>query len=242
MKTLAHISDLHIGRNESTNYIAVKLCESLIRENIDEVVLTGDITHKGKLQELQLFNNIFNRLIQNNKLIMVPGNHDCLNDNIAQYIQNKKIIKYIKNDLCIIRFNSTGPHNKSIFHGHGCLNLEDINAICLELKTVPYNTFVIVALHHHLLPLPEEQFIEKLSSYIGWPFAIELIGGSVFINRILGNCDMILHGHRHQISTNIIENNRILEIHNAGSTTSREAYQVFIYDNGKKTGSHWVNI
>src|SRR5262249_3206690 len=61
----------------------------------------------------------------------------------------------------------------------------------------PTDKLVVIAIHHHLLPLPEEHVAERLSSFFGWPFTAELERGRELLDRVRGRCGLVLHGHRH---------------------------------------------
>ena len=63
MKRFAHISDLHIGRSAETNENAAHLCTALVDQGIDCVIATGDLTHRGNVCELELFEEIFAPLL-----------------------------------------------------------------------------------------------------------------------------------------------------------------------------------
>src|SRR5712692_2199432 len=52
-KTLAHLSDLHIGLSYRNEPAARMICNELLENAIDDVVITGDITHRGRLSELR---------------------------------------------------------------------------------------------------------------------------------------------------------------------------------------------
>ena len=51
-RKLAHISDLHFGRSAESDARATRLCRALIDARIDHVVVTGDLTHRGRRREL----------------------------------------------------------------------------------------------------------------------------------------------------------------------------------------------
>ena len=54
-QTLAHLSDLHFGQGAAREAMARALCQALIESTIDRVVVTGDITNKGRDVEMSLF-------------------------------------------------------------------------------------------------------------------------------------------------------------------------------------------
>ena len=67
-KTLAHISDLHLGRSRETTDRAAALCRTLVDADIDHVVVTGDVTNGGRREELALFARVFAPLMAAGRL------------------------------------------------------------------------------------------------------------------------------------------------------------------------------
>jgi hypothetical protein len=61
-----------------------------------------------------------------------------------------------------VRFDSTGPHNRSWFASHGQLATEEIALIETLLDDAPEQTLKVLALHHHPLPLPEDSLTERI--------------------------------------------------------------------------------
>ena len=96
-----------------------------------------------------------------------------------------------------MRVNSTAPHNRSWLHGQGSLDDADLDAVDAALDAAPRGHVVVLALHHHVLPMPEEHAMERLSSWLGLPFTCELARGRDLMMRVRGRCDLVLHGHRH---------------------------------------------
>jgi hypothetical protein len=99
-------------------------------------------------------------------------------------------------------------------------------------------------LHHHVLPLPEEGFAERLATRLGWPFAAELALGRALVERVLGRADLILHGHRHvprALSMPVLRG-RTVGIYNAGSSTELGDARVFRHLDGVLVGEPtWIS-
>ena len=105
----AHISDLHIGRSDETDANAARLCAALLESGIDQVVATGDLTHRGLHSELELFQSTFAPLFAQGRMIVVPGNHDCLGDDVSgQLMSGPRVQTTTRPGLYIVRVNSTG--------------------------------------------------------------------------------------------------------------------------------------
>src|SRR3954468_4085821 len=85
-RMLAHLSDLHHGRTLEDETRATQLCRALVEIGVDHVVVTGDITHRGRRRELALFERAFAPLLEAGAVTVVPGNHDRLGEDLDQEI------------------------------------------------------------------------------------------------------------------------------------------------------------
>jgi Icc protein len=215
------------------------LSQLLLATNVDHVVVTGDITHRGRRDELERFRRIFAPWIAEGKLTAVPGNHDCLGDGIdAEIMCGPRVIVKESAGLYLVLVNSTGPHNRSWVKGHGMLTPTDIEDVARTLEAAPAGALVVVMLHHHVLPLPGESVMERLFTWAGWPFADELYTGRSLLDAIAGRCDLILHGHRHHpVTVSLFEEEaRPLTVCNAGSSTALGGVRVFTHRAGQVMG------
>jgi Icc protein len=238
-RSLAHLSDLHIGAGRKTEERAIALSQLLMATNVDHVVVTGDITNRGRRDELERFRRIFAPWISEGKLTAVPGNHDCLGDGIdAEIMCGARVVVKESPGLYMVLVNSTGPHNRSWVKGHGMLTPADIEDVARTVDAAPAGALVVVLLHHHVLPLPGENVAERLFSWVGWPFAAELDAGRALLDTIAGRCDLILHGHRHHPVTLSFreEQARPLKVCNAGSSTALGGVRVFTHRAGQVLG------
>jgi 3',5'-cyclic AMP phosphodiesterase CpdA len=241
---LAHLSDLHIGRNQRTDERAQALCRALEERDVDHVVVSGDVTHRGRRRELARFRALFASLIEQGRLSVVPGNHDCLGDNVsADLMAGPRVAIDRRPGLHLVRFDSTGDHNRSFFAGHGKMTDEDIAAITLALDAAPPRAVVGLVLHHHLLPLPHDNSAERMISWLGWSSGGELAAGRRLLGLLRGRCDLVLHGHRHAPGTTTLfpADRRPLAVFNAGSSTGFGHVRVFVHAGGRLTAPPaWV--
>lgn len=73
VRTIVHLADLHLGLDESFDDAARALCLAEITHRIDHVLVTGDLTHKGRASELARFTRSFEPLIDAGRISVVPG-------------------------------------------------------------------------------------------------------------------------------------------------------------------------
>ena len=240
-RMLAHLSDLHMGRSGEDDAQAEQLALALVEIGIDHVLVTGDVTHKGRRREWELFQETFAALLASGRVTVVPGNHDRLGDDLGDTIMpGDRVQSVIADGLHVIRVNSTGDHNRSWIAGHGLLLAEDLEAIDRALEETPRDHLPVIALHHHVVPLPEEHAAERLSFLLGWPFTAELGRGRELLDRIRGRCGLVLHGHRHvPRGVRLQEGMHTIRIFNAGSSTILGGARVFEHAGGVLVGSPW---
>ena len=241
--TLAHVSDLHIGRDDATDEAARRLVGALLAARVDDVLLTGDVTHRGTLAELARFESLFEPLLEEGRLAVVPGNHDRMGDDAAgSLMTGGRVAALSRRGLHVVRLDSTAPHNRSLLDGHGELTASDVAEVQAALREAPAGTLPVLMLHHHLLPLPEEDWAERLASFLGWPNAAELPRGRQLLGRILGRCGLVLHGHRHVPAEVHISGPGVptLRVVNAGSTTELSRARVFRHQDGELRWQGWL--
>ncbi len=244
-KTLAHLSDLHIGLSYRNEQAARMICNALLENAIDDVVITGDITHRGRLSELRTFQAIFAPLFEARKICVVPGNHDRLGDDVAEALMpGCRVDVHSTDGLHVVRVDSTGPQNYSFVAGHGEIDQEIVDRVGIALQNASEDCLRVALIHHHPLPLPEETLVEWFVEKMGWPYAAELSLGRRLLDRAAGICDLVLHGHRH-IPREICfaTGERPLLVYNAGSSTELMRFRVFRHAEGRLLGSPtWMDV
>jgi len=243
MPTLVHISDLHVGRDEATDDAARRLARMLLEARVDQVLLTGDVTHRGLAAELARYERIFAPLLETGRLVAVPGNHDRMGDDAARgLMRGGRVAVTSAPGLHVVRLDSTAPHNRSLIDGHGSLSTQDVADVRLALEEAPPGALPVVMLHHHVLPLPVEDLAERLATLVGLPCADELPLGEDLLGRILGRCRLVLHGHRHVPAEFrvALPGAMPMRILNAGSSTVLGRARVIAHVDGEPTWEGWL--
>jgi 3',5'-cyclic AMP phosphodiesterase CpdA len=241
MRKLAHISDLHIGESDLRQRRAARLVEALLEEQVDHVVLTGDVTHSGRFDEYELFEALFRPLRQREMLTVVPGNHDCGGENVAELLADElRVSVDARDELFMVCINSTAPHNVRSWRAHGELGQQTLEAVDAALALAPRGRLRCVLLHHHVVRLPVEGVGEWFALQLGWPHAGELPLGRELLKRVQGRCDLVLHGHRHIPRHFRIDGRASLQVLNAGSTTQLGSFRVFRHQGEHLESVRWV--
>ena len=244
MRTLVHISDLHIGRDPATDEAARALVRMLLDARVERVLLTGDVTHRGLASELRRYEAIFAPLLEAGRLVAVPGNHDRMGDDAARGImRGGRVAITTAPGLHVVRVDSTAPHNRSLIDGHGELSAQDVADVRLALGEAPPGTLTVVMLHHHVLPLPVEDLAERLATLVGLPCADELPLGEDLLGAIHGRCSLVLHGHRHVPAEfrMALPGEAPMRILNAGSSTILGRARLIAHAAGQIAWEGWLS-
>ncbi len=245
-QTLAHLSDLHLGRRRADRVAARGLVEKLLVDGVDHVVVTGDLTARGRIDEWEDFCEIFAPLARTGRLTLVPGNHDRGTDDAASLMMKGERVRVRQRPgLTLVRVDSTAPHNRVPYRCHGDVCAATLAAVDEALSKAPAKDLVALVLHHHLTPLPVEGIGEWFADKFGWPHASELKLGRKLLALALGRCDLVLHGHRHvpRHFEARAANGRSLAVYNAGSSTELQACRVFRHSGGQlRSAPQWMHL
>jgi 3',5'-cyclic AMP phosphodiesterase CpdA len=180
-------------------------------------------------------------------MTLLPGNHDRLGSDLGPELMpgGGRVDVIMAPGLHLVRVDSTGPHNRAFLAAHGALCARVLDEIDLALASAPPGRTVVLALHHHPLPLPDEGFFERTATRLGWPMATELDLGRELVERARGRCDLVLHGHRHvpRLLTLWPDDARPLSVHGAGSTTLLGRARLFAHAGGALVGQpRWMEV
>ncbi len=243
IRSLAHVSDLHLGRDRRTDSAARALAAALDEAAVDAVVVTGDLTHRGRTAELRAFEDAFAPLLDRGRVVIVPGNHDRAGEDVgATLMVGSRVGVADLSGVHVVRVDSTAPHNRSLAAAHGLVERGDLSEVDAALADAPAGVLSVVMLHHHVLPLPPDDFAERLSGWLGWPNAGELSNGRDLLGLARGRCDLLLHGHRHVPSqaSPFPADARPLAVVNAGCSPERGGARIFLHEQGRVRGSRWL--
>jgi 3',5'-cyclic-AMP phosphodiesterase len=242
IRTLAHLSDLHLGRSDGDTWALRAMVAAILEAGVDQVVVTGDVTEHGRLDELATFQRLTAPL--GDRLTVVPGNHDRLGDDVGRLLMRGRVAVDARPGLHLVRLDSTAPHNRRWLDAHGRLTDEDVDAVAAAVGQARPGDLVAVLLHHHVHPLPGDDVWERLAGLVGLPWTAELQAGPVMLERVRGRCDLVLHGHRHVPAELVLdgEGPRPLRVVNAGSTTRIGHARLFVHAAGRVTGEAWLAI
>jgi len=153
---LLHISDLHAGSVEEA--AAERSLEPLLERTQPElIVVTGDLTHRGRRREHERAAAFLRGL--GRPLLVIPGNHDIPYTFPARFTrpwaeferQWGTVEPVFRSDgLMVVGLNSVRPWR----HQSGRIRSAQIARTAELLAEAPEGALRVVALHHHLIGAP----------------------------------------------------------------------------------------
>lgn len=178
---IAQISDLHCGSQYHIPSLATRVIDEINELQPDALIVTGDLTDMGFRQEFQAAHRLISRM-EVEHIMVLPGNHDARNvgDLHFEELFGSRSTELRFRGVRIIGIDSSEPDLDSGHVGRAHYRM-------IEERFSEPDEFKIVALHHHLLPIPGT----------GRERNIVLDAGDLL--RVLGvsGCDMVLCGHKH---------------------------------------------
>jgi len=185
MALVAHISDLHLGSLTFQEDLIKKAIEEINMLEPDVTVVTGDITENGYYMEFEKAAEYLDEI--DSPLVVVPGNHDARHvgdDCFGVVIKNRFGALDLKDcGIKIIGMDSSEPDLD-----YGKVGRAQQNWMVMELiKAQEENFFKIIALHHHMIPVPRTGRERNVLSD----------AGDILKSVIDGNANLVLSGHKH---------------------------------------------
>ncbi|MDO8886096.1 metallophosphoesterase [Candidatus Oleimmundimicrobium sp.] len=200
--TIVHISDIHAGSQYFVTNLMNRAVEEINEIAPDIVVVTGDLANQGFRQEFTTVEAFLSQINCKNKLI-VPGNHDSRNVGYVHFEDifgsRNNVLRF--NGVVIVGVDSSEPDLDSGRVGR------ERTKWALEQFSSKSNDLKIMAMHHHLLPVPRT----------GRERNVVFDAGDVLEALISNGVDIVLCGHKHVPYVWRIEN---LVVVNAGTVSS----------------------
>ena len=153
---LLHISDLHAGSVEE-RAVEQSLEPVLERTQPELIVVTGDLTHRGRRREHERAAAFLRGL--GRPLLVIPGNHDIPYTFPARFTRPWAEFErqwgtvepvFRSDELMIVGLNSVRPWR----HQSGQIRSAQIARTAELLAEAPKGALRVVALHHHLIGAP----------------------------------------------------------------------------------------
>jgi len=205
---IVQLSDLHVG-----SQFQPEVFETVVKEvnelNPDVIVITGDLTNQGLMKEYEKCKSLLTKF-NTKKIIFISGNHDYRN---TGYLLFKKFFPFetineLDDDVVLVTVGTARPDRNNGEVGYR-------QNLWLERTMKKYKDKVkIVAMHHHLIPIPDTGSDE-----------ITVVDAGDVLRTVLDTrVDLVLCGHKHRPWT---WNFGKLTVVNAGTATSERVRGFF---------------
>jgi 3',5'-cyclic AMP phosphodiesterase CpdA len=162
MTRLAHISDLHFGREDPA--LVAGLLASLIAEKPDAIVVSGDLTQRARKSQFRQA-RAFLRALPKAPRLVVPGNHDISATNLIERLARplKRYRKFITQDLApYLEIEGAAIAGidtvRLLATKDGRINRAQVLEACRQVSRAPASALRIVVTHPPLdLPLADHK-------------------------------------------------------------------------------------
>ncbi len=224
MKTIAHISDLHFGVEDTP--VAEELYRDLCALSPALVVVSGDLTQRARRHQFSKARHYLERLPF--PTLVVPGNHDVPLYDVARrflspltryrtFISPELNPFYRTPEMAVLGLNTA----RSLTWKNGRISLEQMSLIRRKFTSLPGSLFRVVVTHHPFIPPPDEP-----------QRAVQLVGRANRAVQALDECkvDLLLSGHLHHGYTGDVRTfypaaRRSIIVVQAGTAISRRLRQ-----------------
>ena len=189
MRTIAHVSDLHFGREDPRVVEAV--LEDLAAARPDLVVVSGDLTQRARRRQFQAARAFLDRFPA--PVLVVPGNHDIPLFDLARRFfrplgRYRSLVTadlaplFHDDEVAVLGVNTA----RSNVWKSGRLSHDQIDGIRARLSPLPPRVFKVLVTHHPFVPPPGTR-------------AHRVVGRGLQALQVAEACgvDLLLAGHLH---------------------------------------------
>jgi Icc protein len=198
---IAQISDIHCGSIYYREDLAARAIEEINEALPDIVVVTGDLTDMGFRGEFETARALLDG-VECERMLVVPGNHDARNVGEVHF---EELFGRRDSEISVEGVRILGLDSSEPDLDNGRVGRERYRWI--EERFEDPDEFKILALHHHLMPVP------------GTGRERNVVYDAGDLLRVLTSegCDLVLCGHKHVPNVWRLED---LFIVNAGTACS----------------------
>ncbi len=208
LKKIIQVSDIHFGEKTFSSDLKNNLLKQIGNENPDLIVISGDLTTQGYVNEYNDAAIFLDELKSITETHVIPGNHDARNVGLLHFekqIGKRKFLHMDKDGgFAIVGLDSSEPDIND-----GQIGVDQLEWLKGELNKIPSDMCKIITFHHHLLPIPQT----------GRERNILLDSGDLLRVLIDYGVDFVLNGHKHVPNVWMIE--KMVTI-NSGTATTRK--------------------
>ena len=218
MRTIAHISDLHFGREDPA--IVAALQEDLREAAPDLVAVSGDLTQRARRREFEAARAFLQAL--GAPVLAVPGNHDIPLfdlvrrllrplDRYHRHIHTDDNPFYLDSEVAVLGLNTA---RRTEIRGDGRISLPQIEVLRQRFGPLPPRLAKVLVTHHPFVPAPAGAAHTLVGRGLQGLQAAEATG-----------VDVVLAGHLHRgfsgdVRTHHVSIKRSILVFQAGTAVS----------------------
>jgi 3',5'-cyclic AMP phosphodiesterase CpdA len=218
VRTVAHISDLHFGREDPR--LVAALQDELKEDAPDLVAVSGDLTQRARRRQFEAARDFLQGL--GAPVLAVPGNHDIPLFDLPrrvlrpleryhQYIHVDDNPFYVDDELAVLGLNTA---RSSELRGDGRISLPQMGIVRQRFEPLPASLFKVLVAHHPFLPAPKGPAQALVGRGLQGLKAAEAAG-----------VDLVLSGHLHRgfaedVRTHHVTIKRSILVFQAGTAVS----------------------
>ena len=189
MRVLAHISDLHFGREDPVVAEALVRDLRVVRPHL--VAVSGDLTQRARRAQFAAARAWLDRIPL--PILVIPGNHDIpLFDVVRRFLRpltryRRRITPdlapfHLDAELAVLGLNTA----RSNVWKNGRISVEQIETIRSRFCPLPGTLFKVIVAHHPFIPPPDDP-------------SPPLVGRGLAALQVAADCgaDLVLAGHLH---------------------------------------------
>ena len=224
MTLLAHISDVHFGREDPE--LVAGLLSALHREGPDVIVVSGDLTQRARKSQFRAAREFLQRM-PHVPYLVVPGNHDVSATNLYDRLARplKRYRRYITADLspfldgadyAIAGINTV----RLLARKDGRINRKQVAFACEQVGRAQPGAVRIVVTHHPMdLPLEDLKHALVTRSKMAMR-AFSDAGVDLFLSGHLHNGQTVVTSTRYGVAGSVPRNHRAAVVAQAGTAVS----------------------
>lgn len=192
MALIAHLSDMHVGSISFREELILDAIDRINEMGPDATIVTGDLSDNGYYNELKQAAEYLEQF--KTPLLVVPGNHD------SRHLGNRCFEELIKERYGILQVKDHGFKIIGLDSSEPDLDYGKVGRsqqIFMEdaMKDASkQGLFKIIALHHHIIPVPRTGRERNVLSD----------AGDILMSLIENHADLVLSGHKHVPHTWIV--------------------------------------
>lgn len=214
---LIHLTDFHLTPSVTDEDIC-RVREAMERFHPDYVITTGDLASRDTLDRMKIQWDRAHKLLDGFRVFSVPGNHDVYDSGFNNIAADFKPRAENLEGCYLVGLNSAVQRDQEELAriadvnirkalqdkiGHirrGDIEMADFASLDQLMGAYDRDDFRILCLHHHLLPIYNEEF--KTS------YNFDIVSNAADILELLQKhqFDLVLNGHKHCLKLNVMNN------------------------------------